>query len=85
LSNADWSPLLHARRDLARAARLWGASDRLLESVGSPLQPENAMLRDRYIASAKVSLGDDAFQAALFEGRAMSLNEAILNALEEQS
>ena len=73
------------RDDFARAARLWGASDRLLESVGSPLQPENAMLRDRYMEGAQVSLGDNAFQAASSEGRAMSLSEAIHYALEDQS
>jgi tetratricopeptide (TPR) repeat protein len=71
--------------DIGRAARLWGASDRLLESVGSPLQPENALLRDRYFESAKASLGDNGFQAALSEGRAMSLREAIQHALEDQS
>jgi non-specific serine/threonine protein kinase len=71
--------------DVAQAARLWGASDRLLESVGSPLQPENAMLRDRYFDSAKESLGENPFQAALSEGRAMSLKEAIQYALKDNS
>jgi non-specific serine/threonine protein kinase len=69
--------------DVARATRLWGASDRLLESVGSPLQPENAMLRDRYFETAKASLGDAAFQGALTEGRAMALTQAIQYALSE--
>jgi hypothetical protein len=69
--------------DVTRAARLWGASDRLLESVGSPLQPENAMLRDRYFENAKTSLGDAAFQGALTEGRAMALTQAIQYALSE--
>ena len=68
-----------------RAARLWGASDRLLESVGSPLQPENAMLRDRCFDSAKESVGERLFQAAVSEGRAMSLREAIQYALEDKS
>jgi hypothetical protein len=71
--------------DVARATRLWGASDRLLESVGSPLQPENAMLRDRYFETAKASLGGVAFQAALTEGRAMALTQAIQCALTEMS
>ena len=71
--------------DPGRAARLWGASDRLLESVGSPLQPENAMLRDRCLNAAKESLGDRLFQAALSEGRAMTLKEAIQYALEDTS
>jgi hypothetical protein len=41
------------------------------------------MLRDRYFESAKASLGDAAFQAALSEGRAMALTQAILYALTE--
>jgi len=71
--------------NVARAARLWGASDRLLESVGSPLQPENAMLRDRCFDSAKESLGESLFQAALSEGRTMTLRKAIQYALEDKS
>jgi hypothetical protein len=75
-----------AEQDAAgRAARLWGASDRLLESVGSPLQPENAMLRDRCFNNAKESLGEGLFQAGLSEGRAMTLREAIQYALGDKS
>ena len=69
--------------DAGRAARLWGAADRLLESVGSPLLPEGKILRDRYFDSVKESLGEGPFQAALSKGRAMSLTQAVQYALAE--
>jgi len=69
--------------DAGRAARLWGASDRLLERVGSPLLPEARILRDRYFDSARESLGEGPFEAALSEGRAMSLKQAVQYALED--
>jgi len=74
-----------AQGESGGAARLWGASDRLLESVASPLLPEAKLLRDRYFDSAKESLGEGPFQAALSEGRAMPLNQAVQYALEDSS
>ena len=41
------------------AARLWGASDRLLESVGGSLHPIVKGIRDRYMESVRTSLGRD--------------------------
>ena len=40
-------------------------------------------LRDRYLNGARESLGEPAFHAALSEGRAMSLKQAIQYALED--
>jgi len=72
-----------AEGEAGRAARLWGASDGLLEIVGAPLLPQNIWLRDRYFDSVKESLGDGSFQAILSEGRAMSLKQAIRYAVEK--
>jgi non-specific serine/threonine protein kinase len=69
----------------ARAGRLWGASDRLLESVGSPLPASFQWFRKIYFDVARESLGDPAFQAAASEGRAMSLTQAVQHALAEAS
>jgi non-specific serine/threonine protein kinase len=44
--------------DAGRAARLWGASDGLLESVGSALLVHAKLLHDRYFDGAKASLGE---------------------------
>ena len=73
-----------AQGDAGGAARLWAALDRLLESVGCPLMPEFT-LRDVYLNGARESLGEDAFQAALLEGRAMSQAQAVQYALSTVS
>jgi non-specific serine/threonine protein kinase len=73
-----------AQGNAGRAARLWGALDRLLESVGSPLMP-GFKLRDGYLKGARESLGELAFQDALSEGRTMSLQQAVHYALDATS
>jgi predicted ATPase/predicted Ser/Thr protein kinase len=74
-----------AQSEAARAAHLWGASDGLLEKVGSALPPSIKSFRDRYFDRARESLGDSAFQTALSNGRAMSLTQAVEYALEDNS
>jgi hypothetical protein len=59
------------------AARLWGASDRLLENVSGSLSPEIRWIRGRYIEPVKTSLGVGPFETARAEGRAMPLANAI--------
>jgi len=66
-----------------RATQLWGASDGLFDSVGAASFYKS--IRDRYFDTARESLGDTAFQAALATGRAMSLKHAIQYALEDKS
>jgi len=65
-----------------RAARIWGAAERLREEIGSPL-----LERPRYdqrVAAARAALGDDsAFDRAWQEGRAVTLEQAIGLALNE--
>ena len=65
------------------AARLWGASDRLLENVGGFLSPEIRWIRERYFTSAKQSLGAARFEAARAEGRALPLHDAIALARQQ--
>jgi predicted ATPase/DNA-binding winged helix-turn-helix (wHTH) protein len=61
-----------------RAARLRGAMEGLLESVGAPVQAiYNRWIGDRSLASMKNCLRDNVFDEALAEGRAMSLSRAI--------
>jgi hypothetical protein len=61
-----------------RAARLRGAMEGLLDSVGSSVQPTyNTFIGDRLFSAVEQELGTDAYQQALAAGRAMSLTQAI--------
>ena len=64
------------------AARLWGASERLLESVGGSLPPSIGWVRDRYIEPVKLSFVGS-FEAARTEGRAMPPVKAIALARQQ--
>ena len=67
-----------------RAARLRGAMEGLLESVGAPVQESyNRLIGDRYLDAMKHALGDSVFDAAVAEGRTMSLSRAIQLGLED--
>jgi hypothetical protein len=67
-----------------RSVRLWGAMERLFESVGSRLDDMyRSSIGDRYVNPLKQSLGEEVFDAALSEGRAMSLTQAVQYALAE--
>ncbi len=61
-----------------RAARLRGAMEGLAESVGAPPQVSYHMwIGDRSLDLMKRNLGDSAVEAAVAEGRSMSLAQAI--------
>jgi predicted ATPase/class 3 adenylate cyclase/Tfp pilus assembly protein PilF len=67
----------------ARAARLCGAVEALLEGIGTVLERVERDTHDRAIAAARAQL-DEATVAALWaEGRAMPLEQAIAYALGE--
>jgi non-specific serine/threonine protein kinase len=58
------------------AARLWGASNALLDRVGGSLVPTIGWIRDRYYQSTREAVGDAMFAGALAEGRSMSVSQA---------
>jgi DNA-binding CsgD family transcriptional regulator/tetratricopeptide (TPR) repeat protein len=60
-----------------RAARLFGAAERLREAVGDKHSPEVAALREPYVAMARSRLDEIAWQAAWEQGRGMSMEQAI--------
>jgi predicted ATPase/class 3 adenylate cyclase len=74
-----------ARRQIERAARLWGVADTLREIVGSPLPPADRVRYDRLVAHAHALADRATWQAAWDAGRQMRLEQAILfaNACEE--
>jgi non-specific serine/threonine protein kinase len=67
-----------------RAARVWGAAERLREEIGSTLPPNERPRYDRRVAAARATLKDDAaFDHAWQEGRVLTLKQAIELALEK--
>lgn len=74
-----------ASGDPVRAARIWGALERLREEIGVPLEQSERPHRDRKIAAARAALGDGAaFDRAWQAGRAMSLEQAVECVLARQ-
>jgi predicted ATPase/DNA-binding winged helix-turn-helix (wHTH) protein len=70
--------VLASLRESLRAARIWGATERLRAEIGTP-RPQNEMPGyDRYVAAARIASGDDAaFDSAWQEGRCLTLDQAI--------
>ncbi|HEU5213492.1 MAG TPA: tetratricopeptide repeat protein, partial [Gaiellaceae bacterium] len=70
-----------ARGEHAMAARLWGASETLRESINAPLQGGERLTHDEQVARSRDELGADALNAAWAEGRAMDAEAATALAL----
>jgi predicted ATPase/class 3 adenylate cyclase len=73
-----------ARGEPLRAARLWGAAEALREVTGYTMSVGDARLYEPYITAARSELGETAFRAAWEEGRAMTEEQAIALALENE-
>ncbi len=66
-----------AQGDSLRAARIWGAAQRLREEIASPPPAEDSKF-DARVAAARAAMGDDAgFDRAWQEGRTLTLEQAI--------
>jgi non-specific serine/threonine protein kinase len=70
-----------ATRRYARAARLGGAAEALREAIGAPPPRHTARARGALTATRR-GLGQEAFAAAWAAGRALSLAEAVAEALQ---
>lgn len=80
-----WAVVLGARGEAERSARLMGASQKLREAAEvatynylTPSRP----LYEQTAARVRARMGDEAFDRASAEGRAMTLSEAVAYALE---
>jgi predicted ATPase/DNA-binding CsgD family transcriptional regulator len=75
----------HLRGAPARAARLWGAAEALGEAASVSMLPaiEARYDYEEHVAAVRSRLGEEAFDAAWAEGRAMAPEEAVEYALQK--
>lgn len=71
-----YASLLAARGDAATAARLWGAADGVLATVGGSFVPTTRWIRAHYLESVVAALGDE-YESLTAEGRATPIDDAI--------
>ncbi len=80
--------LAGAKGEVKRAGRLFGAAQALRETLSEAVafqhKPEEEAWREPYRATARSRLGEPAWEEALAEGRAMSIESAIEYALSEE-
>jgi hypothetical protein len=76
-----FATLAVGRRQPQRATRLLGAAAALRERIGAPLPPVDRADYDRDVASAHAQLDEVTFDAAWAAGQALTLEQAIAEAL----
>jgi predicted ATPase/transcriptional regulator with XRE-family HTH domain len=67
----------------ARAARLLGAAMTVREALGAPLPAHELADVEQFVAVGRTKLGEEQWALALTAGRALSLRDAIAEALDE--
>ena len=72
-----------AKGEAERATKLFGAAQALREAVGYAQPPSERAVQEPYLAAARSRL-EETWEAALAEGRAMELEEAVEYALSEE-
>ena len=73
----EMAAVFAAQGDSLRAARIWGAAQRLREEIASP-SPAGDSKFDARVAAARAAMREDAaFDRAWQEGRALTLEQAI--------
>src|SRR5215208_6886566 len=68
-----------------RAGRLWGAAQALHETKGIPRDTDWLGEADARISTVRSGMGEEAWEEAWRKGRAMTLDEAVSYALEEEA
>jgi tetratricopeptide (TPR) repeat protein len=76
--------LAGAQGKAERAARLWGAAQALHETKGIPRDIDFLAEADARISLVRSGMGEEAWEEAWRKGRAMTLDEAVSYALEEE-
>jgi non-specific serine/threonine protein kinase len=84
LSFACLSGILAMRGHPEQAAVLYGASESLLQTLGAKLQPADKIEVDQYLLSIHEQLDDKLFESSMAIGKAMSFEQAVSFALDDQ-
>jgi len=71
--------------ELEQAARLWGAAEAALESCSHILDTVDRLTYEHYLPRARAQLAPPAWETAWAEGRRLSLEQAVDEALEAAS
>jgi tetratricopeptide (TPR) repeat protein len=74
-----------AQGQTTRAARLWGIAETLRDTFGASLPPIDRAHYARTIAAMRAALGEEQWAAVRAAGRAISLKQAMTEALEQLS
>lgn len=77
--------LASAQDEWERAVRLWSAGAVLRETARAPIPPNEREKYDREMAVTRAALGEEAFAAAWAEGSAMTIEQAVAYAMEENT
>lgn len=80
---AGFGGLAYDSGDSKQAARRLAAAARVLEAIGAPLAPADRVEFERDVEAAGSALGESAWQAAWEEGQALTVEEAVAEALSE--
>ena len=73
--------LAAALHETVRAARMYGAAQVVRETTGESMTPEDTLHRDQAIRELRSGLGEDRFRDLVREGRELSFESAIDDAL----
>ena len=63
------------------AVRLWAAADSSRRAMGLPLEPARQTQRAKHLAAVRAALEETAFAAAWVDGQALSLEQAVTDAI----
>lgn len=70
--------------ELERSAQLAGAAENLRDAIGYKIEPAERRFRDAYLSTLKNQLGKSLFDKRYAEGRNLSINDSVAEALEHE-
>ncbi|CAN5728783.1 hypothetical protein BH18ACT11_BH18ACT11_05520 [soil metagenome] len=76
---------IQTAKDAARAARLFAATEKLLQSLDAALDPSGSLGYESKLANTRARLGEQDFAKAWQEGRMMTLEQAVTEAMNYAS